>query len=111
MSKSCSELDVEPVREGKNSRRESKKGRREEELRSSQKKRHTRLHSEKPSCPRRENLMAVETVLNRCQTERGGKAFWDAEQSDRHPVCSRDPRVTSEPLWKVETIMRALSTR
>jgi hypothetical protein len=39
MSKSRSELDVEPVREGRNSRMESKKGRREEELRSSQEKR------------------------------------------------------------------------
>jgi hypothetical protein len=25
---------------------------------------------------------------SRCQTERGGKVFWDAEQSDRHlPRC------------------------
>src|SRR6266496_3706674 len=110
MSKRRSELDVEPVRGGKNSRRGSKKGRREEELRSSPEKRRTRLHSEKQSCPRRENLTAVETVLRRCQTDRGGKAECPAEQSDRHPVCGWEPRVTSEPLLKVETIMRALST-
>ena len=38
MSESGSELDVAPVREGRNSEMESKKGRREEELRNSQQK-------------------------------------------------------------------------
>ena len=38
MSKSCSELGVPPVREGRNSEMESKKGRREEEWRNSQQK-------------------------------------------------------------------------
>src|SRR5712692_4410692 len=39
MSESCSEPDVELVRDGRNSRKESKKGRREEEVRNSQEKR------------------------------------------------------------------------
>ncbi len=39
MSESRSEPDVEPVRDGRNSRMESKKGRREKELRNSQEKR------------------------------------------------------------------------
>jgi hypothetical protein len=39
MRESCSEPDVEPVRDGRNSRMESKKGRKERELRNSQEKR------------------------------------------------------------------------
>ncbi len=69
-----------------------------------------RLHSEKHACPRRGNPTAVKTVLSRRQTERGGKAFWDAEQSDRHLARCGDSRVAREPLLKVETIMRALRT-
>jgi hypothetical protein len=38
MSESCSELDVLPVREGRNRKMESKKGRREEALSKSQEK-------------------------------------------------------------------------
>ena len=57
-----------------------------------------RLPSEKQTCPRRGNPTAVKTVLNRRQTERGGKALWDAEQSDRHLARCWDARVTSEPL-------------
>ena len=52
-----------------------------------------RLHSEKHACPRRKNPTAVKAVLSRRQTERGGKAFCDAEQSDRHLAPTR--------LWKV----------
>ncbi len=70
-----------------------------------------RCHSEKRACPRRGNPTAVETVRSRRQIERGGKAFWDAEQSDRHPARGWDSRVAREPLLKVETIMRALCTR
>ena len=69
-----------------------------------------RCHSEKQACPRRTNPTAVETVLSRRQTQRGGKAFWDTEESDRHPARCWGSRVASEPLLKVETIMRALCT-
>ncbi len=69
-----------------------------------------RLHSEKYTCPRRGNPTAVKTVLSRRQTERGGKAECPAEQSDRHLARCWDSRVASEPLLKVETIMRALCT-
>ena len=70
-----------------------------------------RFHSGKQACPRRKNPTAVETVLSRRQTQRGGKAFWDTEESDRHPARCWGSRVASEPLLKVETIMRALCTR
>src|SRR5258706_335931 len=68
------------------------------------------LHSEKYACPRRGNPTAVKAVLSRRQTERGGKAFRDPEQSDRHLARCWDWRVACEPLLKVETIMRALCT-
>src|SRR2546429_4903536 len=55
-----------------------------------------RLPSEKQTCPRRGNPTAVKTVLTRSPTERGGKALWDAEQSDRHLARCWDARVTSE---------------
>lgn len=67
-----------------------------------------RLHSEKHACPRRGNPTAGKTVLSRCQTERGGKAFWDTEQPDRHLTRCWDAHVAGEPLWKVEPIMCAL---
>ena len=57
-----------------------------------------RLHAEKQACPRRRNPTAVKTVLSRRQTERDGKAFWDAEQSDRHLTRCGDSCVASEPL-------------
>src|SRR5258708_37413655 len=57
-----------------------------------------RLHSEKQACPRRGNPTAVKTMLSRRQTERGGKAFWDTEQSDRHLTRCGDSCVASEPL-------------
>src|SRR3989440_12427833 len=76
----------------------AKKGRREEELRNSQEKRRTRLHSEKHVCPRRRNPTALKTILSSRQTERDGKAFWDAEQSDGHPARCWGSRVASEPL-------------
>jgi hypothetical protein len=51
--------------------------------------------------------MAGKTVLSRCQSERGGKRFRDAEQFDRHQTrfCMH---VASEALLPVETIMRPL---
>jgi len=54
-----------------------------------------RLHSEKQACPSRRNLTASKTVLSRRQTERDGKAFWDAEQSDRYPASREGTRIAS----------------
>src|SRR5260221_643213 len=51
--------------------------------------------------------MAGKTVLSRCQSERGGKRFRDAEQFDRHQTRSC-MHVASEALLPVETIMRPL---
>src|SRR5216683_953739 len=96
MSESRAEPDVKPVRDGRNRGMVRKEGR--------------RPHSEQHACPRRGNPTAVKAVLSRRQTERGGKAFCDAEQSDRHLARCWDSRVASEPLLKVETIMRALGT-
>ncbi len=45
------------------------------------------FHSKKQAYPRREKPTAAETVLRRRQTQRSGKAFWDPEESDRHPTC------------------------
>jgi hypothetical protein len=39
----------------------------------------------------------VRAVLNRYQTEQSGKAFWDAEQFDRHLTRSFGTRIASEP--------------
>src|SRR6266702_772657 len=66
-----------------------------------------RLHSEKHACPRRGPPMAVKMVLSRCQSERGGKRFRDAEQFDRHQTRSC-VHIASEALLPVETIMRPL---
>jgi hypothetical protein len=93
-SESRSEPDVEPVREGRNSGMESKKGRIEEQPG----KKAMRLHSDKQACPRRRNPTAVKTVLSCRQTERDGKAFRDAEQSDCHLTRCWDSRIASEPL-------------
>ena len=57
-----------------------------------------RLHSEKPACPRRGNPTAVKTVLHGCQTERGGKDCWDAEQLDRDLSSRWSTRIASQPL-------------
>lgn len=67
-----------------------------------------RLHAEKQACPRRRKPTAVKTVLSRRQTERDGKAFWDAEQSDRHLTRCGDSRVASEPLCPREASMGTL---
>ncbi len=75
----------------------AKKGRREEELRNSQEKRRTRLHSDKHVCPRRRNPTALKTILSSRQTERDGKAECPAEQSDGHPARCWGSRVASEP--------------
>ncbi len=57
-----------------------------------------RLPSGKQASPRRGNPTAVRIVLSRRQTERGGKAFRDTEQSDRHLARCWDARVASESL-------------
>jgi hypothetical protein len=67
-----------------------------------------RLPSEKPACPRRGKAPAVKAVLHRRQTERGGKGFWDAKQSDRHLIRGWATRIASEPLCPRETRVCAL---
>src|SRR5437868_8286643 len=67
-----------------------------------------RLHSEKQACPRRRNLTALKMALSRCQTERDGKAFGDAEQSDRHLTGCWDSCVASEPFCPREASMGTL---
>src|SRR5260221_1161849 len=70
-----------------------------------------RVHSEKHARPRRGTRSRKQiAVLSRRQAERGSKAFWSPEQLDRHLARCRDSRVASEPMLKVETIMRALCT-
>jgi hypothetical protein len=56
-----------------------------------------RLHREKQACPRRRKLLALKTVLSCCQTERGGKEFWDAEQLERDLTSRWRTRLASEP--------------
>ena len=67
-----------------------------------------RLHSEKQACPRRRNLTALKIALSRCQAERDGKAFGDAEQSDRHLTGCWDSCVASEPFCPREASMGTL---
>jgi len=67
-----------------------------------------RLHSEKQACPRRRNLTALKMALSRCQTERDGKAFGDAEQSDRHLTGCWESCVASEPFCPREASMGTL---
>src|SRR5581483_12453803 len=69
------------------------------------------LHSEKPACPRKRNPIVVKAGLTYRQTERGGKAFWDSEEFDRHLARCWDSRVASESRLPVEAIMCALCTR
>src|SRR5260370_7410632 len=71
----------------------------------------TRLHSEKHSCPRKRDTVADEAALRRCfccQTERSGKAFWDAEQLDRDPASRWIPRIASEPFRPRKASVRPL---
>src|SRR5258708_32567079 len=71
----------------------------------------TRLHSEKHSCPRRRDTVADEAVLRRCfrcQPERGGKAFWDAEQLDRDLASRWIPRIASEAFCPRKASVRTL---
>ena len=73
----------------------------------------TRLHSEKHSCPRRRHTVADEAVLRRCfrcQPERGGKAFWDAEQLDRDLASRWIPRIASEAFCPRKARVRTLRT-
>src|ERR1700738_3861928 len=68
----------------------------------------TRLHSEKPACPRRGNPAAVKTVLHRRQTEPGGKDRWNAEQSERDLTSRWSARIASQPLWPREASVGTL---
>ena len=69
-----------------------------------------RLHSEKPTCPRRGKPKAAAAVLSRRQAERGGKAFWDAEQSDRHLASREGTRIASQALLPRESVVSPLRT-
>jgi hypothetical protein len=40
----------------------------------------------------------VKRLLSHHQTERGGQAFWDAEQADRHLPSWCDTSIASQPL-------------
>ncbi len=105
MSESRAERDAPLVRGGRNRGMESKKG-----IEGQPGKEARRLHSEKQACPRRGNPTAVKTALSRRQTERDGKTFWDAEESNGHAARCWDSRIANQPLLKVETIMRSLCT-
>ena len=78
-------LDIPLTRDDRNKGMESEKSRRREKLRNSQEK--------GPRDPNRRSMPVrgegtdvgnQERRSSRCQTDRGGKAFWDAEESDRH---------------------------
>lgn len=86
----------------------AKTGRREQELRNSQEKRRTRLHSEKQACPKRRTPTAVKTGSSRRQPERGSKAFWDAKQLDQDLGSCWKPRIASKPLLPGEARVRSL---
>jgi len=47
-------------------------------------------------------------MLSRCQTERGGKVFWDAEQLDRDLASRWSTRIANEPLFPREARVRSL---
>src|SRR5260370_1324387 len=87
---------------------ESKKRQKKGRIENQPGKEGMRLGQEQKAGPRRGNRAAVKTVLNRRQTERGEKGFWDAEQSDRHLVRCWDSPVRSEPLWPREARVRSL---
>ena len=67
-----------------------------------------RLHAEKQACPSRGTPTAVKTVLHRCQTERSGKDFWDAEQFDRDLTSRWSTRIASQPLCPREASVGTL---
>src|SRR6266567_3599369 len=69
-----------------------------------------RFHSEKQTCPRRGNPTDVKTELNCRQTERGGKALWDAKQPDRHLARCWNSCITSEPFCPGEASVGTLGT-
>src|SRR5579885_2968118 len=67
-----------------------------------------RGHSEQRSCPRRKNPATIKTRSGCCQTERSGKVFWDAEQSDRHLAGCWNSCVAGKALCPREARMRPL---
>src|SRR6266567_4281057 len=70
-----------------------------------------RLYAEKQACPRRRNPTTLKTVLSCRQSERDGKAFWDAEQSDCHPPSCERTRIASQPLCPRKSRVCTLGTR
>jgi hypothetical protein len=67
-----------------------------------------RLHAEQQTCPRRRSAVPAQAMLSRCQTERGGKDFWDAEQLDRDLASRWSTRIANEPLCPREAIVGSL---
>jgi hypothetical protein len=110
VGESRTELDAPLTRDGRNRGMEGEQRQKMREIEEELGKEAMRLHPEKHACPRRRNPKAAEAVLSRDQAERGGKAECPAEQFDRHPARCWGTRIASQPLLKVETIMRALRT-
>ena len=63
---------------------------------------------EKPACPRRGKATAVKAGLRCCQSERGGKGRWDAEQPDRDLPSRGRTRIASEARGPREARVRTL---
>jgi hypothetical protein len=53
---------------------------------------------------------AAKAVLSRRQPERGGKAFWDAEQLDRDLASRWSMSIASQSLWPREARVGSLRT-
>lgn len=69
-----------------------------------------RLQTKKQASSRRGKPPVVKTMLRRRQTERGGKAFWDPKESDRHLPRGGNTSITNQPRLPIEAIMGPLSS-
>jgi len=52
-----------------------------------------------------------QAMLSRCQTERGGKDFWNAEQLDRDLASRWSTSIANESFFPREAIVRSLRAR
>ena len=66
--------------------------------------------SERLAGPRREHRKSPEAVLSRGQAERGGEAFGNAEECDRHVASAWGTGIASQPLWERQTLMCTLGS-
>ena len=55
--------------------------------------------------------MPSQAMLSRCQTERGGKDFWNAEQLDRDLASRWSTSIANESFFPREAIVRSLRAR